>query len=258
MPMMVAKRIEPDPDTALIHWKDMTEIPRHLLRLFTLAAVALFPVVPSAATPVVIELFTSQGCSSCPPADVLLGELAQRPDVIALAYHVDYWDDLGWKDRFSIPAAAQRQRGYTRRLSRAGPFTPQAVVSGDTSLVGSNRAAMDDALAEKRDALQIRLSKTGNQLVIDLPERWREPLDVHVVSYLDAAVTRPGRGENARRELKEYHIVRSFRRLGSWNGTPQRMHVSLASFPTDATAVAVLLQRPKQGAIAGAATLTLK
>ena len=234
----------------------MTAIANHLLRLLILAAA--FTAAPAVATPVVIELFTSQGCSSCPPADALLGELAQRPNVIALAYHVDYWDEQGWKDRFSIPAAAQRQRGYTRRLSRAGVFTPQAVVSGDTSLIGSNRAEMEQALAEERDALAIRLSRSGGQLLIDLPERWRESLDVHVISYRDRAVTRPGRGENAQRELKEYNIVRSFRHLGKWNGAPQTMRASLATVPSDATAVAVLLQRPRQGAIAGAATLSLR
>ncbi|MBB6092413.1 hypothetical protein HNQ60_001259 [Povalibacter uvarum] len=229
-----------------------------IVRFLVVAAATLAPCVSSGATPVVVELFTSQGCSSCPPADQLLGELARRPGIIALAYHVDYWDEPGWKDRFSIPAAAQRQRGYTRRLSRAGPFTPQAVVSGDTSLVGSNRTAMNEALAQQRDSLMMRLSRSGNNLIVELPERWRETLDVYLVSYLDAAVTHPARGENARRELKEFNIVRSFSRLGKWNGTPQQMKAPLASLPADATSVVVLLQRQKQGAIAGAATLPLR
>jgi len=104
----------------------------------------------------------------------------------------------------------------------------------------------------------VKLSKSGGALVVDLPERWREPMDVHVVSYLDEASTKIGRGENANRTLRYSHIVRSFKRLGVWNGKPQRMTVPLASFPKDATAVAVLLQRPAQGAIAGAATLPLQ
>lgn len=215
--------------------------------------------IPSSfAQPVVVELFTSQGCSSCPPADALLGEVAKRPNVVALAYHVDYWDDLGWKDPFSIPAAVERQRGYVRRLAKSGAFTPQAVISGDTSLVGSNRAAMERALKEDRDALAMELSRSGTHLVIKLPERWRETLDVHVVSYLDRATTKIGRGENARRSVQEFNIVRSFQRLGKWNGVPQQMKMPLASVPRDATAVAVLLQRPNQGAIAGAATLKLR
>jgi hypothetical protein len=210
------------------------------------------------AVPVVVELFTSQGCSSCPPADALLGELARRPNIVALAYHVDYWDELGWKDPFAIPEAVQRQRGYVRRLSKSGAFTPHAVVSGDTSLVGSNRAAMNEAIAGDRDALALVLSKVGSTLKIDLPESWHEPMDVYVVSYLAEATTKVGRGENARRLLKEANIVRSFKRLGRWTGKPQQMTLSLAELPPDATAVAVLLQRPGQGAVAGAGTLLLR
>lgn len=230
---------------------------RNLLALLLCSSVAAGPTATGATVPVVIELFTSQGCSSCPPADALLGELARKPNVVALAYHVDYWDDLGWKDRFSIPEATPRQRGYVRRLSSSGAFTPQAVVSGDTSLIGSNRAALTKAIAGDRDALALRLSKARGALLIDLPEGWREPMDVHVVSYLAEATTKIGRGENANRTLRYSHIVRSFKRLGVWNGKPQRMSVPLTSFPGDATAVAVLLQRPAQGAIAGAATLSL-
>jgi hypothetical protein len=223
-----------------------------------LSAVGAFSAITVTAQPVVVELFTSQGCSSCPPADALLGEVARKANVVALAYHVDYWDSLGWKDRFAIPEAVQRQRGYVRRLSASGAFTPQAVVGGDTSLVGSNRGAMDKALAEKRDALAIVLSKANGDLQINLPERWREPMDVYVISYLAEATTPVGRGENARRSLKEFNIVRSFKRLGQWDGTPRKMTLPFGSLPADATAVAVLLQRPGQGAIAGAATLALR
>jgi hypothetical protein len=232
-----------------------------LKRIFASLMLATFgslPAMAAVAEPVVVELFTSQGCSSCPPADVVLEELARKPNIVALAYHVDYWDDLGWKDRFAIPEAVQRQRGYVQRLSKSGAFTPQAVVSGDTSLVGSNRTAMNRAIAGDRDALAVVLSKAGANLLIDLPERWTEPMDVHVVSYLAEAITKIGRGENARRTLKEVNIVRSFERLGRWDGRPQQMKVPLASLPRDATAVAVLLQRPGQGAIAGAGSLALR
>jgi hypothetical protein len=188
----------------------------------------------------------------------LLGELARKPNIVALAYHVDYWDELGWKDPFSLPEATQRQRGYVKRLAKSGAFTPQAVVSGDTSLIGSNRAEMKAAVDADRDALAIELSKIGSNVSINLPERWNEPMDVHVVSYLAEATTRIGGGENARRALKEFNIVRSFKRIGRWNGKPQKMSVPLNTFPRDATSVAVMLQRPGQGAIAGAATLSLR
>jgi len=204
-----------------------------------------------------VELFTSQGCSSCPPAEKLLGEVVRKPNVIALAYHVDYWDDLGWRDPFSMPEATRRQSGYVRRLSRAGAFTPQAVVSGDTSFIGSNRAEMNAALAGDRDSLAIELSKVGSTLSIAFNEAWRESMDVYVVSYRERATTQVGGGENARRSLEEHNIVRSFERLATWNGRPQKMTVPLATLPQDATAVAVLLQRRNQGAIAGAATLAL-
>ena len=210
------------------------------------------------AAPVVVELFTSEGCSSCPPADVLLGELARKPGVIALAYHVDYWDELGWKDRFSIPEAAQRQRGYAKRLARSGPFTPQMVISGDTSLVGSNRAAVTAGIAEDRDTLRVELSKAENQLHIQFREAWREPMDVYLVSYINQATSKIQRGENTGRTLTHFSVVRSFKTLGPWNGKVQRMTVPLAGLPRDADAVAVILQRKNQGAVAGAATLALR
>ena len=209
------------------------------------------------AQPVVVELFTSQGCSSCPPADVLIGELARRPGVIALAYHVDYWDDWGWQDRFSLPEATQRQRGYVRRLEKSGAFTPQIVVSGDTSLVGSNRTAVEKAVTGDRDALRMSLSKEGNSLHIYFLEAWRESMDVFLVSYLKEATARIDGGENAHRTLKHFNVVRSFKKLGTWNGRPQRMVAPLAELPRDASAVAVILQRKNQGAVAGAASFTL-
>ena len=126
-----------------------------ILLSFVLAAIPSFQAVAGGESPVVIELFTAQGCSSCPPADALLGELARKPNVVALSYHVDYWDELGWKDRFAIPEAVPRQLGYVRRMGRSGAFTPQAVIGGDTSALGSDRGAINRALAVKRDALAV-------------------------------------------------------------------------------------------------------
>jgi hypothetical protein len=223
-----------------------------------LALLSLLLSASAVAQPVVVELFTSQGCSSCPPADELLGELARRPGIIALAFHVDYWDDLGWKDRFSLPEATQRQQGYVRRLAKSGAFTPQIVVSGDTSLVGSNRAKVEQAIAGDRDTLAVVLSKVGGNLQIQFPEAWREPMDVYLATYLTAATEKIERGENARRTLKHFNVVRSFKRLGTWNGKPQRMTAPLAGLPRDASGVAVILQRKNQGAVAGAATMALR
>ncbi len=224
--------------------------------LLGLLAAALFQC--AAAQPVVVELFTSQGCSSCPPADALLAELAKRPNIIALAYHVDYFDDANWRDPFSLAESTQRQRGYARRLARSGPFTPQAVISGGTSILGSNRAAMKEALAGDRDALDMAISRSAGQLVVHLRERWRESMEVYAVAYRAEATTRVKGGENARRVAKDVNIVRAFQRVGRWNGVPQRMTFPLSKFPSDATHVAVLLQRPNQGAIASAQALALR
>jgi hypothetical protein len=187
-----------------------------------------------------------------------VGELAKRPGVIALSYHVDYWDDRGWQDRFSIPEATLRQRGYVRRLSKSGAFTPQIVVSGDTSLLGSNRTEVEKAVRGDRDALRISLSKEGDTLHVHFLEAWREAMDVYLVSYLKEATANIESGENAQRTLKHFNVVRSFQRLGTWNGRPQRMIAPLAELPRDASVVAVILQRKNQGAVAGAATLALR
>src|SRR5271165_7339833 len=90
----------------------------------------------ASSRPAVVELFTSEGCSSCPPAEAYVGELAQRADVLALTFHVDYWDDLGWRDRFALPEAVRRQRNYARRLRLSSIYTPQVVLDGRADFVG--------------------------------------------------------------------------------------------------------------------------
>jgi hypothetical protein len=121
-------------------------------------ATGIAPVARAAQHPVVVELFTSQGCSSCPPADALLGELARRPTVISLAWHVDYWDHLSWRDRFASAAATARQRAYARQLG-SGVFTPALVVDGTNVAIGSERASVEAAIEAAR-ALPVALTLT--------------------------------------------------------------------------------------------------
>src|SRR6202034_874092 len=116
--------------------------------------------------PVVLELFTSEGCSSCPPAEVIVNELAQRPNVLPLSFHVDYWDDLGWRDRYSLAAATKRQRMYARTLRRSSVYTPQAVLDGSRCILGSERAAVMDAISAHRDGVAISVSATGGTIQI--------------------------------------------------------------------------------------------
>jgi hypothetical protein len=218
------------------------------------------PAQPNSATgPVVVELYTSQGCSSCPPADALLGELSAMPQVTALAFHVDYWDGIDWRDRFSIPQAVHRQRRYVATLGLSFAFTPQVVVDGRGSFLGSDRRRILAAMAEPRDSVPIVMETADGQLSVTLPD-WpsRGDYEVNVAAYLPKASTRIGGGENSGRALQEFNIVRQFRSLGTWDGQRRVFHAPLDSFPPDATRAAVLLQTAQQGPIVGSAVAALR
>lgn len=207
--------------------------------------------------PLVIELFTAQGCSSCPPADALLGKLSTRPDILALAFHVDYWDSLGWHDRFALHQGTERQNAYAHNFHRASVYTPQFVIDGRTDSVDS--AGLEQALREPRDGVPVSLAVRDAQVVVELGERPGVPAsEVMLVAFLRHAVSSVGRGENAGRTLEEFNIVRAMRTLGSWKGTPQSFQVKVSSLPADATDVAVLVQPRGQAPIVGAATQSLR
>jgi hypothetical protein len=208
----------------------------------------------------VVELYTSQGCSSCPPADRVLGELSSMPNVIALAFHVDYWDSIGWRDHYSIPNAVERQRRYVDSLGLSSAFTPQAVVDGRSSFVGSDKRRILDALADPiGETVPVRLAVSDGVLRVSVPERPdQKAYQVFVAAYLPQATTPIGRGENSGRTLQEFNIVRQFRSIGTWSGHAAEFRASVESFPTDATRVAVLLQRDGQGPIAGSAAIDLR
>ncbi len=209
--------------------------------------------------PAVVELYTSQGCSSCPPADALLGELSQMPNVVALAFHVDYWDSIGWRDHFALPNAVERQHRYVETLGLSSAFTPQVVVDGRSSFVGSDKRRILAAIAEPIITIPISVEVTRGEITVTVPERQdRERYDVNLIAYLPQAATNVGRGENSGRTLKEFNIVRQFRSLGVWNGRESVFRAPVDSFPGDATRVAVLLQRAQQGPIAGSATVALR
>jgi hypothetical protein len=218
---------------------------------------------PLAAAPVVVELFTSQGCSSCPPADALLGVLAGQPNVIALGFHVDYWDDGGWRDRYSMPEATQRQRRYVDALRLASAFTPQLVIGGSRSFVGSDgrgiAPVITAALAQASPGIAIETSVAGGELLVSLPDGGDgRNYDVNLVAYIPQATTAIGRGENSGRTLTDFNIVRQIRRLGAWTGKAATFHVALAALPADANHAAVLVQRVNLGPMAGALTIRLR
>jgi hypothetical protein len=214
----------------------------------------LFPVAGFAAErPVVVELFTSQGCDSCPPANAYLNELSkQRRDVLALAFHVTYWDRLGWKDPFSLEAATQRQAVYGRRFGD-GSYTPEMVVDGAASMVGSHRAdvgsAIENAKRNSQTAAAVSLTKSGDQVSIEIGAGSGSGR-VLLVGFDHEHTTAISRGENSGRTLIEANVVRSIRPVGQWSGSVLRIN---ERFP-DGQDCAVVLEAP-DGRIIGASRL---
>jgi hypothetical protein len=222
--------------------------------LAILTLLALTAPAAAGSRPAVVELFTSQGCSSCPPAEAYLGKLTARSDVIALAFHVTYWDDLGWRDRFALTEAVDRQNVYARNFRSTSVYTPQLIVDGLSGTPGTNLR-----LEAAADAVPVAVSvvEGGVQVEVGANPRFSSG-DILLVPYLRHAVSPIGRGENAGRKLEEFNIVRAIRKLGSWQGDAVRFTVPITSLPPDATDVAVLVQTPGQKAILGAATHPLR
>jgi hypothetical protein len=229
------------------------------IRVCLLASAALVGAAVQAdapSRPLVIELFTAQGCSSCPPADAYLGQLSQRPDVVALAFHVDYWDSSGWRDRFELHQSVERQNVYVRNFRRPSAFTPEFVIDGRKDAVDTS--SIVQALQGPRDAVPVTLAVQEGQVVVDVGEKQGEhPSDVVLVAFLRHAESNVGRGENAGKTLEEFNIVRSIHTLGEWKGASENYKVAVSSLPSDATDVAVLVQSRGVGPIVGAAAQSL-
>jgi hypothetical protein len=213
--------------------------------------------VQAQSRPTVVELYTSEGCSSCPPAEEQVGKLAKQDGIIALAFHVDYWDSLGWHDRFDFPEATARQRQYARTLKLSTVYTPQLVVDGQRDVVGGGDGI--GAGSAKTPGVPVAISVQNNAVVVALGAlQPAAACDVLLIAYLPEAVSKVTRGENAGHELHEFNIVRSIRKLGSWQGAGETFSVPLTALTPDATAVAVLVQQRDQGPIVGAASRALR
>jgi hypothetical protein len=207
--------------------------------------------------PTVVELYTSEGCNSCPPAEAQIGKLAGQDGIIALAFHVDYWDSLGWKDRFELPEALARQQQYAHTLHLRSVYTPQLVIDGQRDVVGGGEGI--GSSAAKQPGVPLELSVRDNSLQVAVAAQpSHAPCDVLLLGYLPQAVSKVTRGENAGRELHEFNIVRSLRKLGEWQGEGKTFSVPLASIAPDATGVVVLVQQRDQGPIVGAASRLLR
>jgi hypothetical protein len=224
-----------------------------LSRLLAVAVLSiLLPAVGVAAErPVVVELFTSQGCSSCPPADEFLTDLANRGgDILPLAFHVTYWDYLGWKDPFSLKAATELQAGYADRLGDDS-YTPEIVVDGREGLVGSDRAKVEAAIlaARQQQTTATPVSATQRQDTIAITVgAGSGNARIVVIGYDRRHQTPVGRGENAWRTSTDSNVVRSVNVVGNWIG--QAVDISTKA---PAGEVSVVLLLDKDGRVLGAA-----
>jgi hypothetical protein len=198
----------------------------------------------------VVELFTSQGCSSCPPADKLLGEMARDPSVIALTLPIDYWDYLGWKDTLAHPRHTTRQRGYALTRGDRDVYTPQVVVNGVVHALGSDKEAVEGAIAKTRVrpsvlSVPLKVSIANGHLVVKADPSRGDPQkgEVWLCAVKSTIPVAIGRGENKGRTITYHNVVRRWVKLGDWTGSAQSWTIPAAEFAADhADAVAVILQ----------------
>ncbi len=240
-----------------LHLSALVPLARRLGRggLGLALAASLAPAVSAAGErPTVVELFTSQSCSSCPPADALLSELQRaRTDLLVLDLHVTYWDRLGWKDPYSLEAATRRQFRYAAMLGGRQVYTPQMVIDGSREAVGSDRgavlAAIAAAQADPQAAVAVSLAASPAGLAVRTGAG-SGAASLVLVGYDAAHSTAVQGGENGGRRLAEVNVVRSLREIGAWRGLPLDLEVA----PPPGEHAAVLLQR-EDGRILGAAVL---
>jgi len=231
--------------------------PARLLAKSFAISVGLFAGLSSVAgfaaeRPVVVELFTSQGCNSCPPANAFLNELSkQRRDVIALAFHVTYWDRLGWKDPFSLQAATQRQDAYGRRFGD-GSYTPEIVVDGAAGMVGSARgdvgSAIENAKRNGRTAAAVSVTRSGEQVSIQVGAGSGSGR-ILLIGFDHEHTTPIGRGENSGHTFTYSNVVRRWIKLGDWTGKAETFSVPVADFQNGSIDGAAVLV---QGGVASA------
>jgi hypothetical protein len=205
--------------------------------------------------PIVVELFTSQGCSSCPPADRLLAELAQRKDIVALGFHITYWDGAAWRDPFSRQQSTDRQIAYDRRLTGGQVYTPQMIVDGTADLVGSDRkavlAALDQAKPQAAAPVTFAADRKSVAIGAGASAEAAQSAKVLLARYALKRTTPVAGGENAARTAVDTNAVEALTTLGGWDGKPASFPIEP---PADGEGLAVLVQAP-DGRMLGAAVL---
>jgi hypothetical protein len=231
-----------------------------------LAAVAAFATTPAGAEPrAVVELFTSQGCSSCPPADRLLGELARDPSLVAMSLPIDYWDYIGWKDTLAKPRHTTRQRFYAKTRGDGDVFTPQVVINGVTHAVGNDKTAIERAIAESRRegvtlSLPVTAAVADGKLNVSIPADAKKVTGEVWLCALGAAVpVAIGRGENSGHTVTYHNVVRRWVKLGDWTGAARTFSVPFTELPS-ADGAAIIVQAgtaDRPGAMLGAGLASL-
>lgn len=231
------------------------------MKLTSVAILLAWMLVPAPLAaqdrPVVVELFTSQGCASCPPADAILHDLAARDDVIALALHVDYWDYIGWKDEFALASHTRRQKGYANVAGRNMIYTPQMIVNGTDDVVGAHAMKVAQIIESHKSAEAIAaldVDRDANRLLIHVApigQPLAGPLEVRVVQYAPLKSVHITRGENAGHKLDYANVAEMWTVLEEWDGIGA--YEARTVLKDDRPAV-VLIQYPGPGAIVAAAS----
>jgi hypothetical protein len=235
------------------------------MRKLLIAAVLLMTLTAARAEerrPVVVELFTSQGCSSCPPADAFLGELAARPDVLALSLHVDYWDYIGWKDPFAQRAHTERQRAYAKTLHLRFVYTPQIVIDGMLQGIGSERAKIDKLIEKARKSAAagpaLTVSGDGERRTLRIAgDQQPAPATIWLVGFNSRHETSVGAGENGGRRIANHNVVRVMHAVGTWSGGTAEVPLDLRPVRSKCEKAAVIVQAEETGPVLTAARVEL-
>jgi hypothetical protein len=226
---------------------------------------------PAHAEPrAVVELFTSQGCSSCPPADRIIGELAKDPSIIALSMPIDYWDYLGWKDTLADARFSARQKAYSLVRGDREVYTPQVVVNGSAHVVGSDRAGIEEAIGDTKKGsgvmtVPVAMTIAGKQIHVSVAaaSNYRDAVhgEVWICSVSKAVPIAIGRGENRGREVTYHNVVRNLLKVGDWNGSPGNWTVPLEDISREGVDGAVVYvqdgSRDRPGPMLGATFTSL-
>ena len=238
------------------------------------AAIVVAPAAQAGEPRAVIELFTSQGCSSCPPADKLLGELARDPTLVTMSLAVDYWDYLGWKDTLALHGHSNRQRAYSLARGDREVYTPQVVVNGVLHVLGSDKAAIERAIAQTREnaktlALPVKMKIADGKVTVDVPAADGNPdsAEVWLCPITASAPVAIARGENSGHTLTYNNVVRRWVKLGVWSGKAETFSIALSDLSgagfaiEDIDRLAVVVQSgvaAKPGVMLGAAQTSLR